>query len=54
MGIRYEWKQPCPACGAEMECYYSPACGFDSTACLICGAEYMINLDLKLVLREKQ
>ena len=48
MGIRYEWKQPCPACGAEMECYYAPSCGFTTTVCLICGAEYNITRNFLL------
>ena len=54
MGDRYEWRQPCPQCGAEMECYYAPSCGFETVVCMICGAEYLISLDLKLVLRPKE
>ena len=36
MGSRYEFYKNCPNCGATIECYYAPTCGFEIVQCRIC------------------
>lgn len=51
MGDRYQWDEPCPKCGANIECYYAESCEMTTARCDKCGAEFGIVMGFKLIER---
>jgi len=54
MGDRYTFWKDCPNCGEKMECYYAPSSGFITVTCPKCGKVYYIEMDFKLVEKNKK
>lgn len=50
MGDNYEWTEPCPKCGAELQCYYANL--FRYVKCDKCNTTFDIIMEFTLMERK--